>query len=228
MPAAQDFDPDVIRPYKKPLKERAGFKVLKGNLSDSAIMKISVIADEFRNRYLSNPKDPDVLERWCSMDRRLPPPHDDPASRSRAHRCSSARRPDRVSGLGRGTCSACGADKTGITALPCIGDGASRVRRAALDLNASPEAAAGGGLALLQTGDRVRVDVGCGNADIMVSSAELAGRRRVAKNGGYHYPPSRRLGRISAIVDQPRDGMVPASGEYQRVAQKAGVPRNSH
>jgi len=60
-------DPDVIRPYKQPLKEKAGFKVLKGNLFDSAIMKISVISQEFCQRYLSNPKDPNAFEAWESL-----------------------------------------------------------------------------------------------------------------------------------------------------------------
>src|SRR5262249_43325968 len=59
---AKIVNEDVIRPYKKPMKEKAGFKVLHGNLFDSAVMKTSVISDEFRQRYLSNPKDPDAFE----------------------------------------------------------------------------------------------------------------------------------------------------------------------
>ena len=234
------LDPDVIRPYKQPLKEKAGFKVLKGNLFDSAIMKISVIADEFRSRYLSNPKDPDAFEgRAVVFDgpedyhRRI----DDPALKIDEHTMLFIRG---VGPIGYpGSAEVVNMQppaeliKRGITALPCIGDGRqSGTSGSPSILNASPEAAAGGGLALLQTGDRVRVDVGRGTANIMVSQAELKKRQSaLAKNGGYHYPPSQTPWQEiqRAIVDQLADGMVlkPAV-KYQRVAQKAGVPRNSH
>jgi dihydroxy-acid dehydratase len=234
------LDPDVIRPYKQPLKEKAGFKVLKGNLFDSAIMKISVIADEFRSRYLSNPKDPDAFEgRAVVFDgpedyhRRI----DDPALKIDEHTMLFIRG---VGPIGYpGSAEVVNMQppaeliKRGITALPCIGDGRqSGTSGSPSILNASPEAAAGGGLALLQTGDRVRVDVGRGTANIMVSQAELKKRQSaLAKNGGYHYPPSQTPWQEiqRAIVDQLADGMVlkPAV-KYQRVAQRAGVPRNSH
>jgi dihydroxy-acid dehydratase len=234
------LDPDVIRPYKQPLKERAGFKVLKGNLFDSAIMKISVIADEFRNRYLSNPKDPDAFEgRAVVFDGPEDYHHriDDPALKIDEHTMLFIRGVGPIGYPGSAEVvnmqPPAALIKRGITALPCIGDGRqSGTSGSPSILNASPEAAAGGGLALLQTGDRVRVDVGRGTADIMVSSAELKRRQAaLAKNGGYHYPPSQTPWQEiqRAIVDQLADGMVlkPAV-KYQRVAQKAGVPRNSH
>ena len=123
--------------------------------------------------------------------------------------------------------------KKGITSLPCIGDGRqSGTSGSPSILNATPEAAAGGGLALLQTGDRVRIDLRNGTANILISPEELAERRAaLQKRGGYPYPvsqtPWQEIQR--AIVDQLADGMVlkPAV-KYQRVAQKAGVPRNSH
>ena len=122
--------------------------------------------------------------------------------------------------------------KKGITALPCIGDGRqSGTSGSPSILNASPEAAAGGGLAILKSGDRVRVDLGKGTADILISKAELA-RRRVAlqKQGGFHYPASQTPWQEiqRSMVDQLADGMVlkPAV-KYQRIAQKS-VPRDNH
>ena len=122
--------------------------------------------------------------------------------------------------------------KKGITALPCIGDGRqSGTSGSPSILNASPEAAAGGGLALLKTGDRVRIDLNKGTADILVSAEELAARAAVLqKNGGYHYPPSQTPWQEIQrdMVDQLGSGMVlkPAV-KYQRVAQKF-VPRDNH
>jgi dihydroxy-acid dehydratase len=122
--------------------------------------------------------------------------------------------------------------KRGIRALPCIGDGRqSGTSGSPSILNASPEAAANGGLALLKTGDRVRIDLRKGTADILISKAELS-RRKAAllKNGGYHYPASQTPWQDiqRGIVDQLAEGMVlkPAV-KYQRVAQKS-VPRDNH
>jgi dihydroxy-acid dehydratase len=122
--------------------------------------------------------------------------------------------------------------KRGITALPCIGDGRqSGTSGSPSILNASPEAAAGGGLALLKTGDRVRIDLNKGTADMLVSKAELAKRRRaLEKSGGYKYPPHQTPWQEiqRGLVDQLADGMVlkPAV-KYQRVAQTS-VPRDNH
>ena len=122
--------------------------------------------------------------------------------------------------------------KKGVTSLACIGDGRqSGTSGSPSILNASPEAAAGGGLALLQTGDRVRIDLNKGTADILISPAELAERAAaLKKNGGYHYPPSETPWQEiqRAMVDQLGEGMVlePAI-KYQRVAQKF-VPRDNH
>ena len=114
--------------------------------------------------------------------------------------------------------------KRGITALPCIGDGRqSGTSGSPSILNASPEAAAGGGLALLKTGDRVRIDLNKGTADILISKDELAKRRKaLEKAGGYKYPPHQTPWQEiqRGMVDQLADGMVlkPAV-KYQRVAQ---------
>jgi dihydroxy-acid dehydratase len=122
--------------------------------------------------------------------------------------------------------------KKGITSLPCIGDGRqSGTSGSPSILNASPEAAADGGLALLRTGDRVRIDLNKDSADILITSAELAARlAALKKSGGYHYPPSQTPWQEiqRAMVDQLGSGMVlePAV-KYQRVAQK-WVPRDNH
>ncbi|HEY4405178.1 MAG TPA: IlvD/Edd family dehydratase [Xanthobacteraceae bacterium] len=237
--AAAVTDPDVIRPYDRPLKAQAGFKVLKGNLFDSAIMKVSVIAPEFRERYLSNPKDPNAFEgRAVVFDgpedyhRRI----DDPALAIDATTVLFMRG---VGAIGYpGSAEVVNMQppaallRQGITALPCIGDGRqSGTSGSPSILNASPEAAAGGGLALLKTGDRVRIDLNRGTADMLVSEPELAARRQaLAQQGGFAHPESQTPWQEiqRGIVDQLADGMVlkPAV-KYQRVAQKS-IPRNSH
>jgi dihydroxy-acid dehydratase len=123
--------------------------------------------------------------------------------------------------------------KRDIHSLPCIGDGRqSGTSGSPSILNASPEAAVGGGLALLRTGDRVRIDLGRRTADILISDAELAERREaLSKAGGYPYPESQTPWQEiqRGMVDQLSDGMVlkPAV-EYRRVAQKFPVPRDNH
>jgi dihydroxy-acid dehydratase len=122
--------------------------------------------------------------------------------------------------------------KKGITSLPCIGDGRqSGTSGSPSILNASPEAAVGGGLALLQTGDRVRVDLNRGTADILISRTELARRRKaLERSGGYRYPPDQTPWQEieRGLMDQLADGMVlrPAV-KYQRVAQRS-APRDNH
>jgi dihydroxy-acid dehydratase len=123
--------------------------------------------------------------------------------------------------------------KKGINALPCIGDGRqSGTSGSPSILNASPEAAAGGNLAILRTGDRVRIDLNKGSADILISAEELKKRQDdLASMGGYKYPahqtPWQEIQR--GIVDQLGDGAVlkPAV-KYQRIAQTSGTPRDNH
>jgi dihydroxy-acid dehydratase len=230
---------DVIRPYDRPLKATAGFKVLRGNLFDSAIMKTSVISDEFRERYLSNPKDPDAFEgRAVVFDgpedyhRRI----DDAALGIDEHAVLFMRGAGPIGYPGSAEVvnmqPPAALIKKGVTSLACIGDGRqSGTSGSPSILNASPEAAAGGGLALLKTGDRVRIDLNKGSADILISADELAARRTaLEKNGGYHYPPSQTPWQEiqRGMVDQLGSGMVlqPAV-KYQRVAQKS-VPRDNH
>ncbi|MGN6307848.1 MAG: IlvD/Edd family dehydratase, partial [Mesorhizobium sp.] len=191
---AEVMDPDVIRTVADPLKKEAGFINLKGNLFDSAIMKTSVISEEFRDRYLMNPADPDAFEGKAAVFDGPEDYHariDDPAEGIDEHTILFMRGAGPVGYPG-------GAEvvnmqppayliKKGIHSLPCIGDGRqSGTSGTPSILNASPEAAVGGGLALLKTGDRVRIDLRKGTADILISDEELAKRRAALNgNGGY-------------------------------------------
>jgi dihydroxy-acid dehydratase len=232
-------DPNVIKSYAKPMKKEAGFKVLKGNLFDSAIMKTSVISDDFRQRFLSNPQDLNAFEGRAVVFEGPEDYHlriDDPSLKIDARTLLFVRG---VGAIGYpGSAEVVNMQpparliKQGITSLPCIGDGRqSGTSGSPSVLNASPEAAAGGGLALVRTGDRVRIDLNKGTADILISKAELAKRRQVfEKSGGYDSPASQTPWQEiqRGIVDQLADGMVlkPAV-KYQRVAQTS-EPRDNH
>ena len=236
---AQSTNADVIKPYRSPMKKRAGFKVLKGNLFDSAIMKTSVISDEFRKRYLSNPKDKDAFEGPAVVFEGPEDYHhriDDPSLKIDEHTLLFIRGVGPVGYPGAAEVvnmqPPAALIKKGITSLPCIGDGRqSGTSGSPSILNASPEAAANGGLALLKTGDRVRIDLRKGTADILTSKAELARRRKaLQRRGGFRYPASQTPWQEiqRSMVDQLAQGMVlkPAV-KYQRVAQN-GVPRDNH
>ena len=233
-------DEKVIRPYEQPLKERAGFRVLRGNLFSSAIMKTSVISEEFRNRYLSNPNDPEAFEgRAVVFDGPEDYHHriDDPSLKIDANTILFMRGAGPIGYPGAAEVVNMRAPdyllKEGVNSLPCIGDGRqSGTSGSPSILNASPEAAAGGGLAILQTGDRVRIDVGRGKADILISGEELAKRyEALSAEGGYKFPdhqtPWQEIQR--GIVSQMETGAVlePAV-KYQRIAQTKGLPRDNH
>jgi dihydroxy-acid dehydratase len=229
----------VIRSYGNPLKAQAGFKVLRGNLFDSAIMKTSVISEDFRNRYLSRPNDLNAFEgRAVVFDGPEDYHHriDEPSLEIDENTILFMRGVGPIGFPGSAEVvnmqPPAALIKQGITSLPCIGDGRqSGTSGSPSILNASPEAADGGGLAVLQTGDRVRIDLNKGTADMLISPAELAERFAALKqSGGFHYPvsqtPWQEIQR--AMVDQLANGMVlePAV-KYQRVAQKF-VPRDNH
>ncbi|MBI4275816.1 MAG: dihydroxy-acid dehydratase family protein [Rhizobiales bacterium] len=237
---AKIADRDVIWPYHNPIRKQAGFKVLSGNLFESAIMKTSVISEDFRKRYLSNPKEPKAFEGRAVVFEGPEDYHhriDDSSLKIDANTMLFIRGTGVIGYPG-------GAEvvnmqppaaliKKGITSLPCIGDGRqSGTSGSPSILNASPEAAVGGGLALLKTGDRVRIDLNKGRADILISKDELAKRRAaLQKRGGYKYPASQTPWQEiqRSMVEQLADGMVlkPAI-KFQRVAQRSGVPRDNH
>jgi dihydroxy-acid dehydratase len=233
-------DPKVIRPYNQPLKEKAGFLNMKGNLFDSAIMKTSVISAAFRERYLSNPKDPNAFEgRAIVFDGPEDYHHriDDPALKI-DETCILF-----IRGTGpRGYPGAAEVVnmrapaallKKGVMELPCVGDGRqSGTSGSPSILNASPEAANNGGLAILKTGDRVRIDLNKRSADILIGAEEYERRRTaLAQQGGYkipeHQTPWQEIQR--GMVDELSQGMVlkPAV-KYQRIAVSKGVPRDNH
>jgi dihydroxy-acid dehydratase len=236
---ARSQDADVIKPYAKPMMKAAGFRVLKGNLFDSAIMKTSVISDDFRRRFLSNPKDKNAFEgRAVVFDGPEDYHHriDDPALKIDEFTLLFVRGVGPIGYPGSAEVvnmqPPAALIKRGILTLPCIGDGRqSGTSGSPSILNASPEAAAGGGLALLKTGDRVRIDLNKGTANILISKAQYDARRaELQKHGGYHYPESQTPWQEiqRGMVDQLADGMVlkPAV-KFQRVAQKS-VPRDNH
>ena len=233
-------DEDVIRPFDRPLKERAGFIVLRGNLFDTAIMKTSVISDEFRSRYLSDPGDPNAFEGPAVV-------FDGPEDyHSRIDDPSLNITPETLLFMrGAGPIGYPGAAEVvnmrapsyliteGVHALPCIGDGRqSGTSGSPSILNASPEAAADGGLALLKTGDRVRVDLDKGTCNVLISQQELERRRQLlVAAGGYDYPSSQTPWQEiqRGMIGQLENGAIlEGSEKYQRVAQTHGVPRHSH
>ncbi|MGH6926356.1 MAG: IlvD/Edd family dehydratase, partial [Propylenella sp.] len=239
----RSWDREVIRAYDSPILKEAGFLNLKGNLFQSAIMKTSVISKEFRERYLSNPKDPEAFE--------------GPAVVFDGREDYHARINDPSLGIDENTILVIrgagpvgypgGAEvvnmqppdallKKGITELPCIGDGRqSGTSGSPSILNASPEAAAGGGLALVKTGDRLRIDLKKRTADIIISDAELQKRKADVKtklvNGGLGYVPHSQTPWQEiqrSLVDQFDHGMVlkPAI-KYRDVAHHE-YPRDNH
>jgi dihydroxy-acid dehydratase len=231
-------DADVIRPYRKPMKKQAGFKVLSGNLFDSAIMKTSVISDDFRRRYLSDPDDPDAFEGKAMVFEGPEDYHhriEDPKLKIDENTMLFVRGVGPIGYPGSAEVvnmqPPAALIKQGITSLPCIGDGRqSGTSGSPSILNASPEAAANGGLAILKTGDRVRIDLRKGSADILISKAEYTRRMKaLARRGGFKYAPSQTPWQEiqRGMVDQLADGMVlkPAV-KYQRVAQ-VSVPRDN-
>jgi dihydroxy-acid dehydratase len=232
-------DREVIRAFAEPLMERAGFMVLHGNLFDSAIMKTSVISDEFRQRYLSDPDHPDVFESRAVVFDGPEDYHDrieDPSLEIDEH-CALFIRgngPIGYPGSAEVVNMQPPADliRRGVHELPCIGDGRqSGTSGSPSILNASPEAAAGGGLALLRTGDRVRFDLRAGTADVLLPVEELEERRRELEAHPYPCPASQTPWQEvqRSMVGQLATGMVlePAVA-YQRVAHTHGVPRHSH
>ena len=232
--------PEVIWPFDKPMKTNAGFIVMHGNLFDSAIMKTSVIDKEFRDRYLSNPKDPEAFEGTAVVFDGPEDYHhriDSPALGADEHSILVIR--------GTGPVGYPGAAevvnmrppaallKAGINALPCVGDGRqSGTSGSPSILNASPEAAVGGGLALLKSGDRIRIDLRKGTCNALVSDEEWAQRRKdLEAAGGYKYPASQTPWQEiqREHTGQMGTGMVLETAvKFQKIDETFGIPRDNH
>ena len=234
------WDRQTIKPFTEPLKENAGFFHLKGTLFASAIMKTSVISNEFREEFLSDPADPDAFECKAAVfdgredfTNRIENPDTPVDSRTilimrgtgplgypGAAEVVNMHAPGRLL-------------RQGVHALPCIGDGRqSGTSGSPSILHASPEAAAGGNLALVQDGDRIRVDLRKRRVDLMVPEDELKKRRdELEAKGGYSVPESQTPWQdlFRRETTQLDEGMVLRNAtKYQRVAQVAPVPRHNH
>jgi dihydroxy-acid dehydratase len=237
---AEVMDEAVIWSCKTPMKTQAGFLNLKGNLFDSAIMKTSVISDHFKKKYLSNPKDPNAFEGRAIVFEGPEDYHhriDDPKLKI-DDTCMLF-----VRGVGPvgypGAAEVVNMQppakliKSGVGELPCIGDGRqSGTSGSPSILNASPEAATGGNLAILRTNDIVRIDLNKRTANIKISAAEIKKRRAALnKKGGFPIPESQTPWQEIQrdIVDELSEGMVlkPAV-KYQKIDKKKGVPRDNH
>jgi dihydroxy-acid dehydratase len=229
-------DRNVIKPYAKPMLPEAGFAVLSGSLFDSAVMKTSVVSPEFRKKYLERPGDPNAFEGTAIVfegpedyherinDPKLPVDENSilvirgtgPIGYPGAAEVVNMLPPDRLV-------------KQGINLLPCIGDGRqSGTSGSPSILNASPESAVGGGLALLQTGDKIRIDLNRRSADIMISAEELEKRRKawtppkLVNQTPWQELQRKYVGQLST------GGCLDFATDYQRIAETFGVPRHNH
>ncbi len=180
---APEPDREVIRAYAQPLKEQAGFVVLSGNIFDSAVMKVSVIDKKFRERFLSDPED--VFEGKVIVFEGPEDYHDrieDPDLGVDDHTVLVIRNCGPVGYPGSAEVVNMQPPgkliKAGLDSLPTMGDGRQSGTSASPSiLNVSPEAAVGGGLALLKSGDPIRIDLKTRKVDLLISPEELAARR---------------------------------------------------
>ena len=227
-------DKDVITEFKNPLKQRAGFIVLKGNLFESAIMKTSVISDEFRKKFLSKPGKEGVLEGRAIVFEGSEDYHDrvNDESLNMDENCILV-----IRGAGPigwpGSAEVVNMQpsdkliKKGITELPCIGDGRqSGTSGSPSILNASPESAVGGGLAWLKTGDTIQIDLNKFTANMLVDQDEIENRK---KEGPPKYPenqtPWQEIYRNN-VGHMSDGGVLENAVNYQKV--KKSLPRDNH
>lgn len=236
--ARRSENAEVIKSADQPILADAGFINLSGNLFDSAIMKTSVISENFRKAYLSNPEDMNAFEgRAIVFDGPEDFHHriDDPAENIDENSILFMRGAGPIGYPG-------GAEvvnmrppayllKQGVEALPCIGDGRqSGTSGSPSILNASPEAAAGGGLALLKTGDRVRIDLNKCTADMLVPLDELAERARIFEAEGYPHPENQSPWQqyFREKVGRFDEGMTLKDADQYRDIARKFTPRDNH
>ena len=236
--ARRSENAEVIKSADQPILADAGFINLSGNLFDSAIMKTSVISENFRKAYLSNPEDMNAFEgRAIVFDGPEDFHHriDDPAENIDENSILFMRGTGPIGYPG-------GAEvvnmrppayllKQGVEALPCIGDGRqSGTSGSPSILNASPEAAAGGGLALLKTGDQVRIDLNKCTADMLVTWDELAERARIFEAEGYPHPENQSPWQqyFREKVGRFDEGMTLKDADQYRDIARKFTPRDNH
>ena len=234
---AEIINTDVIKPIETPIKDHAGFINLSGNLFDSAIMKTSVISQEFTDRYLSNADDPNAFQGRAVV---FDGPEDfhkriDDESLGIDENCILIMRGTGPIGYPGG------AEvvnmrppayllKRGVNSLPCVGDGRqSGTSGSPSILNAAPEAAAGGGLALVQTGDMVRIDLNACTANILISDEELEARRAALPTTAYRaiaQTPWQDI--FQEKVRQFDEGMLLDGSDRHKDIASRHVPRDNH
>ncbi|MBD2892546.1 L-arabonate dehydratase [Actinomadura sp. RB99] len=229
-------DPAVIRPFDDPVSPRGGLLVMSGNLFDSAVMKTSVITDDFRARYLPGPGRPQTVDlRAIVFDgpedyhARIEDPELDIDDR-----CILVIRytgpvgyPGSAEVVNMELPSAVA--RRGVTSLPALGDGRqSGTSDAPSILNASPEAAIGGNLAILRTGDRIRIDLDNARVDVLLPEEEIEARR------AEHVPPAfenqtpwQEIYR-STVGQLDSGGCLELAVAYQNLTETKGIPRDSH
>jgi xylonate dehydratase len=234
--AAPDADGDVIRSCAEPLKHGAGFIVLSGNFFDSAIIKMSVVGDAFRKTYLAEPGAENTFEARAVVFDGPEDYHariDDPSLHIDEHcilvmrGCGTLGYPGSAEVVNMAPPAAL--VKRGVTSLPCMGDGRQSGTSASPSiLNMSPESAAGGGLALMRTNDRVRVDLNARRIELLVDEAELAARRsEPAPTVPASQTPWQEIYR-QFVGQLSTGGCLEPATLYLKVIETRGDPRHSH
>ena len=227
-------DEDVIRPINKPLMERAGFCVLKGNLFDAAIMKTSVISESFRKKFLENKGREGILEGRAIVFEGSEDYHNRVNDKDLKMDENSILVIRGAGPIGwPGSAEVVNMQpsddliKQGIEELPCIGDGRqSGTSGSPSILNAAPESAVGGGLAWLKTGDIIRIDLNKFTADMLVDEEEI--ERRKAQ-GVPEYPDSQTPWQEiyrNGVSQIDKGAVLEDAVKFQDV--KKDLPRNNH
>ena len=227
-------DTDVIRTYKKPILENAGFVVLKGNICDAAVMKTSVISDSFRSQYLSKPGSKNIFEVRAIVfegpedyHARINDPQLNididcilvirgcgPVGYPGSAEVVNMQPPDSLI-------------RKGISELPTLGDGRqSGTSGSPSILNASPESAVCGGLALLITGDMLRIDLNLGTLDVLLDDSELRKRRENLESVKIeHQTPWQEIYR-DTVGQLSSGGIIELAAKYRKIRNT--IPRHSH
>ena len=227
-------DTDVIRTFQNPMLENAGFIVLKGNIFDSAVMKTSVISDNFRSQYLDKPGSKNVFEVRAIVfegpedyRKRINDPQLNinvdcilvirgcgPVGYPGSAEVVNMQPPDKLI-------------RDGILELPTLGDGRqSGTSGSPSILNASPESAVGGGLALLKTGDMLRIDLNQGSLDVMLDKSELQKRQDELKTEEIeNQTPWQEIYR-NTVGQLSSGGIIELAAKYRKIRNT--IPRHSH
>ena len=227
-------DTDVIRTFQNPMLENAGFIVLKGNIFDSAVMKTSVISDSFRSQYLDKPGSKNVFEVRAIVfegpedyRKRINDPQLNinvdcilvirgcgPVGYPGSAEVVNMQPPDKLI-------------REGILELPTLGDGRqSGTSGSPSILNASPESAVGGGLALLKTGDMLLIDLNQGSLDVMLDKSELQKRHDELKTEEIeNQTPWQEIYR-NTVGQLSSGGIIELAAKYRKIRNT--IPRHSH